>query len=246
MLPISEQEEQNFENLAKLAREQNRPKGGITLGATKNGVCKMFLHSTCNNFECGFLHDTSRVQPCQNYANNLCKFGDACEFNHQLNLVPVKTCNNMRHQGYCEKTECKFKHLLYTCLGFDKGYCPDGKHCIKAHVRKELCKNYMYGFCPEGPNCLYAHPKLLMDWDAKFFHEIDPKIRVIKCNKCNILGHKANNCLSRKTVEIVNTCPNCNCWHWKDNPCPYEPEEPSMPIESLGDGKLQQQQQIPQ
>jgi len=238
-MQISASDEQNLENLAKLAREQNEYKGGISLGATKGGVCKMFLHSTCLNLACGFLHDVSKVPTCQNYANNLCKYGNACEFSHQMAVNPTRQCNSMRHYGYCENFECKYKHNLNVCLHFEQGYCKNGRVCTFAHVRKELCKNYMYGFCPEGPNCQYAHPKLLMEWDAKFFHEIDPKIRIIKCNKCNVLGHKANNCLSRKFVEITSTCPKCKSWHWKDNPCPYEEvDESGMVLENEGEFKL--------
>ena len=218
---LSASDEQNFKRFSQMY-QQTEPKGGASLGATKSGVCKMFLHSTCNNPSCGFLHDASKVPICQNYANNLCKYGNACEFSHQMNMNPTRPCIAMRNYGLCDNPECKYRHVLNICLDYEKGFCCTGKFCKFAHVRKELCKNYMYGFCPEGPNCQYMHPKLLIEWDAEFFRSIDPKIKIIKCNKCNILGHKANNCLSRKTVEINDVCTKCKTWHWKDNSCAEE------------------------
>jgi cleavage and polyadenylation specificity factor subunit 4 len=230
-MQISATDEQNFERMARFVREQNDSRSGPAVGATKSGVCKMFLHSTCNNPGCSFSHDASKVQICQNYANNLCKYGNACEFSHQMTVNPTRPCNNMRNMGYCENPECKYKHILNICLEYEKGFCSQGSGCTYAHVRKELCKNYMYGFCPEGPNCPNAHPKLLIEWDAVIFHKIDPKIKVITCNKCQIMGHKANNCLSRKTVEVASICPKCKIWHWKDNAC-LLPEESAMILET--------------
>ncbi len=96
-----------------------------------------------------------------------------------------------------------------------------GNQCSFAHVRKEICKDYMYGFCPEGPECQYAHPKMLMALDPQFFNEMSSRIKVIRCNKCNMLGHKSNNCLKKKTVEVNSLCGKCECWHWPNNPCPY-------------------------
>jgi len=226
---ISQSEEQHLEAMAKAIREQNEMRPEISLGSNKQGVCKMFLHSTCNNPNCVFLHDTSRVQVCQNYLNNSCKYGNMCDFSHQASGVNLgRICPEIKRDGYCPNPDCKNKHILNVCLEYEKGFCVTGGMCKFAHVKRELCKNYMYGFCPKGPNCEQAHPKLLIEWDADIFNMIDPRIRIIKCNKCNILGHKANNCAKRKTVEITSVCPKCNTWHWKDNPCVEMEEEPKV------------------
>jgi len=219
-MQLSESDQKNLDNIVKIIHEQNTLKPEITFGATKNGVCKMFLHSTCTNSPCENLHDLSRVLSCQNHANNVCKYGDNCDYSHQKISHQNILCENMRYQGICDIPDCKYKHTLKTCINFEKGYCRMGNQCSFAHVRKEICQDYMYGFCPEGPDCKFSHPKLLMNLDPKFFKEMNRNIKVIRCKICNMLGHKANNCLKRKTVEVKSLCEKCECWHWPNNPCP--------------------------
>ena len=60
--------------------------------------------------------------------------------------------------------------------------------------------NYLYGFCPHGPNCKDEHVKMFFPLDKEFYDYWKSKnistnnFRVIQCNKCKELGHKANKC----------------------------------------------------
>ena len=221
---IDYNEKQNLDNLSKLLDTQKieiKPESRVT----KNGVCKLFIHSTCQNKEkCPNLHDMSKVAPCTLHAEGRCKFGTSCDFSH--NLAPgIISCKNIRKNGICEQESCKKKHELKKCFDYEQGYCFQGPFCAKAQVRKIICINYQYGFCANGPKCKDAHPKnLLVPFDEQFFKDIDPNIQIIKCfdSKCQKLGHKSNNCPQKMTVEIDSICLNCNKWHYKDNKCPAE------------------------
>lgn len=34
---------------------------------TKNFICKKYLHTTCDNPNCKYLHDISKAIPCRNF-----------------------------------------------------------------------------------------------------------------------------------------------------------------------------------
>lgn len=50
-------------------------------------------------------------------------------------------------------------------------------------------------------------PKILCDSDEKFYKEINPNAVVIKCHKCQVLGHKSTQCtLNFHGLIDVPTC----------------------------------------
>jgi len=214
----------NLQELNKMLDTQHQPTDTrIENRVTKNGVCKLFLHSTCPYKEkCPYSHDISKAQPCALYQENRCKFGATCDFSHQLGAPHIRNCKHIKLQGICENESCRYRHDLNLCAEYDQGYCPAGPGCPKAHIRKTLCMNYAYGFCPKGPKCSEAHPKVLTSFDEQFFKDMEYGLPVIRCHTCQRLGHKANNCPQKLTVEVEAVCLNCKKWHYKDNKCEQE------------------------
>mmetsp|Transcript_70466 Transcript_70466/g.82099 ORF Transcript_70466/g.82099 Transcript_70466/m.82099 type:complete len:223 (+) Transcript_70466:32-700(+) len=212
------EEEKGFDDIGKRIREMKRET--LDDGKTKNGVCKLFLHSECKRTNCPFDHDLTKVAPCNNFSKNLCKYGDQCDFSHRETNKNEKTCKFLSNNGFCDKETCKFRHALEPCPLFDRGFCLYGRTCLNVHVRKKICYNYMLGFCPNGPECKNAHPKILCDSDEKYYKELNPTAIVIKCHKCQVLGHKSTQCtLNNHGLIDVASCANCKKWHDPEKDC---------------------------
>ena len=57
--------------------------------ATKNNICKKFMHQTCDNPNCKYLHDLSKAIPCKNYSQSgFCAKGSLCNYLHQMPNEP--------------------------------------------------------------------------------------------------------------------------------------------------------------
>ena len=129
---------------------------------TKNNVCKKFIHKGCENNNCPFLHDLSKVRVCTNFMNyGNCAKGDLCDFSHKTNSSSINngfvTCRQFQDFGYCENGEsCPYKHAKRICRNYERGFCQLGTDCPDIHQEiKNPCPNYFIGFCPKGPNCKF-------------------------------------------------------------------------------------------
>jgi len=100
---------------------------------------------------------------CKYWLENRCKKGESCEYLHEN--IPDKLPECPLGTSCMRGRECPFKHIpkqIKECQFYSSGYCREGKNCKLAHVRKELCMNYLLGFCPEGPSCSLVHVKSLI------------------------------------------------------------------------------------
>ena len=187
--------------------------GGNFSKKTRNGLCKLFIHSKCNKSatECKFSHSGSRIKPCHHFQFGNCRKGDDCDFSH--NMEPEKKiCRFIRDKGVCTKgSSCTFKHVLKPCKKYDKGFCEEGEDCKHTHIPKKLCKNYAYGFCPEGPNCEDAHPKLFTVRDKSLLESLG--LKVIECYHCKEIGHKSTICNQEINLNDPIYCFKCNKRH---------------------------------
>lgn len=115
--------------------------------------------------------DTSKQQKsklvggtvCKYWIMNSCKKGETCEYLHEN--IPDKLPECPLGMSCLRGKECPFKHTprqIKECQFYANGYCKEGKNCKLAHVKKEICINYMIGFCPEGPSCKFVHLKTLI------------------------------------------------------------------------------------
>lgn len=130
---------------------------------TRNNICKKFLHRTCDNSQCPYLHDNSKVRLCGSFLNTgYCSRADLCDFSHRTaNSGPSKTnyaCKQFQEFGYCEDGErCPYKHVRRVCRNYERGFCQLGSACPDVHQEMEIpCTNYFLGFCPEGPSCKFT------------------------------------------------------------------------------------------
>ena len=131
---------------------------------TKNNICKRFMHSSCDNPHCIYLHDLSKAMPCRTFAQNgYCPKGENCDYLHNTKNTNGDTtqgvyiCKNFREKGYCnEGSNCPYKHSKIICKAYAKGFCQLGPDCKDLHEETIACKNYLLGFCPNGPTCSYA------------------------------------------------------------------------------------------
>lgn len=173
---------------------------------TKNGICKAFLHSECKRENCPHKHDKKSAEYCKNFEhNNYCSKGDKCDYRHdQEPLDANKVCKEFKLYGSCVKGDkCPQKHKKIICKDYERGFCPDGPRCKNYHEQRQACPSYMLGFCPKGPDCNLAHPKLFFDFDEAFFEKMEPeKQSLVKCRRCNMIGHKLPACQLEKEFPV--------------------------------------------
>ena len=188
-----------IDEIEKLVRDSEDPKAQQSK-ATKNFVCKAFLHNnTCKSGNnCQFSHDIKRIRICEHFKKGNCNKGDNCDFRHD-----VTPCKFFDDGGFCKNgADCQYKHIQNICKNYNKGFCCMGDKCRNYHEFKKPCMNYLTGFCPNGPNCKQFHPKQFYHMDQAFLEHwktlYRPNLKMIVCNKCSELGHKANKC----TLEI--------------------------------------------
>lgn len=122
---------------------------------TKNGICKKFLHSTCENSQCKYSHDISKAIPCKNYIQSgYCVKGNLCNYLHSINNNQTQkpgsiVCKIFREKGYCpDGNNCPYKHSKIVCKNYARGFCTKGANCKELHQKKTPCRNYLIGFCP--------------------------------------------------------------------------------------------------
>ena len=211
-------------NLNDELNNQDQIKQLNNAGKTRHGVCKQYLHrKSCNRGnQCPFSHNIEDVNVCILFLKEMCPRGEECENKHDYNDKKKPICQFIiTKQMLCKRTDCHFKHVVNRCPNYDLGYCSLGDDCPWIHIKMEVCKNYLYGFCPEGPNCQYKHPKhLFFKGDAENIKSHWNQ-RLIKCNKCQIIGHKANEC--DNYVEAIN-CTVCDYRHGQGK-CPKRYEQ---------------------
>jgi len=129
---------------------------------TKNNICKKFMHSTCANANCPYLHDLSKASLCISFANTgYCARAELCNFRHKGFASDqhsgVIACKIFQEHGYCPEGEkCPYKHSKVICKNFEKGFCQYGPQCSDLHKEAIPCSNYLLGFCPKGPQCPFA------------------------------------------------------------------------------------------
>ena len=130
---------------------------------TKNNICKKFLHKICENQNCPYLHDLSKVKICSSFMNTgHCHRGDLCDFSHKSanssNNKGIFACKQFQDFGYCENGEsCPYKHAKKVCRNYERGFCQLGPVCPDIHQEiKNPCPSYFLGFCPKGPLCKFA------------------------------------------------------------------------------------------
>ncbi len=131
---------------------------------TKNNICKKFMHTSCDNPHCIYLHDLSKAIVCRNYLQSgYCSKGNTCNYLHSNNgdrnenKQSAFICKKFREEGYCpEEENCPYKHSKIICKDYEKGFCANGPDCKELHKESIPCRNYLLGFCPKGPNCPFA------------------------------------------------------------------------------------------
>lgn len=115
--------------------------------ATKNNICKKYMHSVCDTPNCRFLHDLSKAIPCKNYVSSgFCAKGNLCNYLHQTTNDPQQPkpssilCKQFKTTGYCsEGNQCLYKHSKIICKDFSNGFCIKGKECQDLHQQSIPC-----------------------------------------------------------------------------------------------------------
>jgi len=190
-------------------------------GQKPGEMCRFYLKGICmKGNSCPFCHSKSdRSVVCKYWLRGLCKKNDLCEFLHEYDMSKMPECYFFSKFGECTNPECVYIHVdpetrSRECPWYARGFCIHGPRCRHKHIKKLACENYLLGFCPLGPSCKLGHPKyeLPKDNEANTPSTI-PKAPIF-CNKCGVLGHKAQTCTA--TVQqtpipmLTNTQPNTN------------------------------------
>ena len=194
-------EAENFDEIKQYLQAKDDASKNSSTRATRNNVCKSFLHNNvCKYANCQYSHDTRRIRICDHFRRGICVKGEDCDFRHD-----ITPCRFFEQAGKCiNGANCQYKHIQSVCKNFSRGFCSMGKGCKNLHKRVEKpCLNYMYGFCPNGPNCPDDHVKQFFNFDLGFYEHwrktVNDNFKLIICNKCKELGHKANRCNIEET-----------------------------------------------
>lgn len=201
--------------------QKNTDEQRIRNERTKNGICKAFLHSECKREDCPYLHDKKKAEVCRNFASQgSCSKHDKCDYRHeQEQFDPNKPCKSFKMTGTCTQGDkCPHKHKRTICKDYDRGFCIEGPRCRNHHDMRTACTDYLLGFCPKGPECGKAHPKLFFEFDEQFFEKMEPDMKILKCHKCHMIGHKSPDCDREKEFNIQTSSNPGMVWTGSSNP----------------------------